>query len=147
MLPIAEAKAIFSDATVLLEERSPASVESAFGVPLVQSTLAAVDPARACTWGVPNSGGGFTGAVASVTESERTALGAALTAAGFSSANMGMVAGFDQSMETEMGEVAETHLFTGEVWIMVNAPSAGTSGGIAGLLLDSMRTANPSHGL
>ena len=42
---------------------------------------------------------------------------------------------------------AETHLFTGNVWILADDGSLAVSGVVAGSALDALRTANPTLGL
>lgn len=147
LLPIEDARAAFADSTEFLGERPPTESGGWFPLAEIDSTLAASEQARACTWGIPDSDGAFTVHVAEVTPEQRTSLEAALTAEGFSDVTMGTVTGYDLSGENEVFTIAATHLFTGDVWIMANAHTLSTTGQVAAAVLDALRTANPTLGL
>ncbi|MBG6237166.1 hypothetical protein IWX78_000109 [Mycetocola sp. CAN_C7] len=147
LLPIAQARALFSDATEFLGERSPTESSGWFPVAEIDSTLAAASQARACAWGVPNSDGVFTIHAVEVTATQRADLESALVGAGFSSVTTGTVTGYEMTGENEVSTTAATHLFTGAVWIMSNATALTTTGPAAASALDALRAANPTLGL
>lgn len=147
MLPIEDARALFSDATEFLGERPPTESGGWFPLDEIDSTLAASTQAKACSWGVPNSDGVFTIHAVEVTEEQRSSLEAALTAAGFSSETTGTVTTFEMAGENEVSTIAATHLFTGDLWIMVNSNDLSTTGPAATSALDALRAANPTLGL
>jgi hypothetical protein len=147
LLPIADARAVFSDSTEFLGELPAADFESRFPVPEVRATLASVDPALHCLWGVPNSDGSFAVGVGSITDADRAALESALAGAGFTSATMGTVTGYEGEGDGEVSSIAEVHLFTGELWIAVAGNSLASTGVVAATVLEAMRTANPTLGL
>ena len=147
MLPIALARALFSDNTEFFGERPVTEFSGWFELPEITAALAGSPQARLCTWGVPNSGGSFSLHVAQVTPEIRAAIEAALPGAGFSSVVMGTVTAYEATGETEISSIAATHLFTRNLWIMCNAGSLSVSGAVTGSALDALRTANPTLGL
>jgi hypothetical protein len=150
LLPLAEAKSLFSESTEFLDERTFAELEGPFGffeLPAIQVATDAAIQGRVCYWGVPNSDGAFALLTAELTPADSTTLQAALTAAGATSTTMGTVTAYELEGETEISHIAATHLFTGDVWIASNGTSLSLTGAVAGSALDGMRTANPTLGL
>jgi hypothetical protein len=146
MLPIADARALFSESTEFLGERPPTEFGGWFPVAEADSILAAAQ-AKLCTWGVPNSDGSFSLHVIEITPAQRTALEAALGAAGFSTATVGTVTTMELTGENEIATIAATHLFTGDLWIMSNGSGLDLTRAVTTSALDALRTANPTLGL
>ena len=135
------------------EGRSPNTVFiGEFGIddfdsePWVATARHAATLTRFCVWGVPNSDAGFSVTVGELGEADRAALMSSLAADGFSSLTMGTVTGMEYEAAND-DDIGGTHLFAGNVWIHVPGFRPSSTGRIAGLVLDSMRTANPALGL
>ena len=145
LLTEAKAQSIFDPSTVYLEEVVPTAYRPWIETPSVLAAISGVTVASACWFGIPESDGSFYFMVAEVDAATRTQIEAGLDAAGFSSVAMGTVT----AREAEIPDAyqAETNLFTGNVWIIADAPTLEISGSVAGAVLDSMRTANPTLGL
>lgn len=147
LLPIATAQAAFSESTAFLGENVPTEYYPWYQLPPVLTAISGVTVARSCWWGVPSSDGAFSLLVAEIDPATRTSVEAALTAEGFVSVAMGTVTAFEAEREGDFSLEAETHLFTGDVWILCDDGSLSVSGTVAGSALDALRTANPSLGL
>lgn len=106
----------------------------------------AAAPVRFCVWGIPNSDGGFSVTVGALASVDRDALIASLSASGYSSVTQGTITAMEYTPVDE-SESGGTHLFTGDVWIFVPGFRTAFTGTVAGQVLDSMRTANPTLGL
>ncbi|MDJ0333737.1 hypothetical protein QMG83_00720 [Salinibacterium sp. G-O1] len=145
MVSIELARASFSEFTEYLGELSTAVYLADLASPELVAASAGATPARACLWGVPNSDGGFTLFVGSGVDGAR--IQAELIAEGFSSVTMGTVTAMEATFDTVIGSRADTHLFTGDVWIVAHGTDLSLSGMIAGAALDAMRAANPSFDL
>lgn len=146
LLPITLAQEYFSDNTEFFGELSPSQF-GVFGVPEAGTALAGASQWRFCIWGVPASDGAFTLLVAEITPEDRSALEAALPAAGFTAVTMGTVTGYDAEREGEVSTLADTLLFTGNVMIVCNGTGLELTGVVTGSALDELRTANPTVGL
>ena len=147
LLPIATAQSAFAASTAFLGENVPTEYYPWYQLPPVLTAISGVTVARSCWWGIPNSDGSFSLLVAEIDPATRTSVEAALTAEGFASVAMGTVTAFEAEREGDFSLEAETHLFTGNVWILCDNGSLSVSGTVAGSALDAMRTANPSLGL
>jgi hypothetical protein len=147
LLPIALAKSAFGDATEFLGENPATEYYPWYQVPAVLTAISGVTTARSCWWGVPNSDGAFAMLVAEIDPETQTSIEAALDAEGFSSVTMGTVTAREASRDGEISLEAETHLFTGDVWILVDDGSSEVTGIVSGSALDALRTANPTLGL
>lgn len=147
LLPIALARSAFGDSTEFLGENVATEYHPWYQVPAVISAISGVTVARACWWGVPNSDGAFSLLVAEIDPATRTSIEAALTTEGFSSVTMGTLTAREAERDGDFSHEAETHLFTGGVWILADDGSLSVSGTVAGSALDALRTANPSLGL
>ena len=147
LLPIALAKSAFAESTEFLDETVPTEYYPWFQIPAVNTAIASVTVARSCWWGIPNSDGSFFLLVAEITPETRASIETALTAEGFSSVSMATVTGRENEREGGVGYEAETHLFTGDVWILADDGTLDVSGIVAGSALDALRTANPTLGL
>lgn len=147
LVPLGFAKAQFSESTEFFGERSAAEYPARFDVAGMPDALVIAERFRGCTWAVPNSDGGFSLAVASVTADTRGSLQSALAEAGFSSTTMGTVTGWELEAEGEVSTVGATYLFTGDVMIVCDGTGIALTGAIAGQALDAMRTANPTLSL
>jgi hypothetical protein len=147
MVPIAFAKAQFSESTEFFGERSAADYPARFDVAGVSEALVGAEVFRGCTWAVPNSDGSFSLAVASVSADTRGSLQSALAEAGFSSITMGTVSTWEFEAEGEVSTLGATYLFTGDVLILSDGTGIALTGAIVGRALDALRTANPSLGL
>ncbi len=147
LLPIALAQSQFGGATEFFGEFPATGFGGRFEVTETVAALAGASQSRLCRWGVPNSDGSFALVVAEIASEDRTALEAALPAAGFSAVTMGTVTGFDAEREGLVSVEAATHLFTGDVWILCDGTTLGLTGVVAASALDALRTANPSLAL
>jgi hypothetical protein len=147
LLPIDQAREVFGDDTEFLGERPPTESGGWFPIAEIDSALADATQAKACSWGVPNSDGVFTLHAVEVTAEQRTGLESALAADGFSESTAGTVTTFEKTGENELGPIASTHLFTGDLWLMSNANDLSTTGPVATAALDALRVANPTLGL
>jgi poly(3-hydroxybutyrate) depolymerase len=147
LLPIATAQSAFGDATAFLSENVATTYYPWYQLSAVNAAISGVTLARSCTWGVPSSDGAFTMLVAQVDPATRASIEAALTTEGFSSVVMGTVTAREAEREGDFQTEAETHLFTGTVWILADDGSLSVTGIVAGSALDALRTANPTLGL
>jgi hypothetical protein len=147
LLPIALAKSSFSESTEFLGETVPTEYYPWYQLSAVNAAIAGVTIARSCWWGIPNSDGAFSLLVAEIDPATRASVEAALTAEGFSSVEMGTLTARENGREGEVGYEAETHLFTGSVWILADDGDLSVSGIVAGSALDALRSANPTLGL
>lgn len=147
LLPIALARSAFADSTEFLGENIATDYYPWYQLPAVTTAISGVTNARACWWGVPNSDGSFSLLVAEIDPATRASIEAALTAEGFSSVSMGTVAAREAEREGVFSLEAETHLFTGDVWILADDGTLAVSGIVTGSALDALRTANPTLGL
>lgn len=145
LLTEVKAQSIFDPATVFLEEVVPTAYTPWFESAPVQAAISGVTNASACWFGIPESDGSFFFMVAEIDATTRTQIEAGLDAEGFSSVAMGTVTARELGVPDNYQ--AETHLFTGDVWIISDGPTLEITGGVAGAVLDSMRTANPTLGL
>ena len=147
LLPIALARSSFADSTELLGETVPTAYYPWYQLPAVNTAIAGVTVARSCWWGIPNSDGAFSLLVAEIDPAIQVSVEAALDSAGFSSTSMGTLTARENGRDGEVGYEAETHLFTGNAWILADDGSLEVSGIVAGSALDALRTANPTLGL
>lgn len=147
LLPIAVAKAAFADSTEFLGEYPTNEYYPWYQLPAVNTAIAGVTNGRACWWGVPQSDGSFSMLVAEIDATTRATIEAALTAEGFSSVVMGTVTAREAEREGMVSLEAETHLFTGDVWIVSDNGTLSVTGSATGAALDALRTANPTLGL
>ncbi|MGV8895056.1 MAG: hypothetical protein ACOH1U_01180 [Rhodoglobus sp.] len=145
MVSIELARASFSEFTEYLGELSTTVYLADLTSPELVAASAGAAPARACLWGVPNSDGGFTLFVGSGVDGAR--IQAELAAEGLSSVTMGTVTAMEATFDTVIGSRADTHLFTGEVWIVAHGTNLSLSGTIAGAALEATRAENPSFDL
>jgi hypothetical protein len=145
LLTLRQAKALLGPTTVFLEE-SPANEYSPwFEVPAVGTAISGLTEGRSCWWGIPNSDGSFVLLVAKIDPATRASVEAALDAEGYSSVVMGTVTAHEKAPDEEYR--AETHLFTGDLWILSDGAVLDFTGTVSGSALDAMRTANPTLGL
>lgn len=147
LLPIAVAQSAFAESTAFLGENVPTEYYPWYQLPPVLSAISGLTVARSCWWGVPDSDGAFSLLVAEIDPATRTSIEAALTAEGFTSVVMGTLTAREAERDGLASYEAETHLFTGNVWIVCDDGSLSVSGTVAGSALDALRTANPSLGL
>lgn len=147
MVPLAFAVDQFGGSTEFFGELSAADYPFRMTVAGAPEAFVGAEAFRACSWGVPNSDGFFSLAVASVTADTRFSLQAALADAGFSSITMGPVTAWELEAEGMVSTVGATYLFTGDVMIVSDGTGVALTGAIAGQALDAMRTANPALGL
>lgn len=147
LLPIALAKSTFGESTEFLSENPPADYYPWYQAPATLSAIAGVTLARSCWFGIPNSDGAFSFLVAEIDPTIQASIEAGLDAEGFSSTSMGTVTAREAQRDGDFSLEAETHLFTGNVWILVDDGTLEVSGIVAGSALDAMRSANPTLGL
>lgn len=147
LLPITLARSSFADSTEFLGETVPTAYYPWYQLPAVNTAIAGVTVARSCWWGIPNSDGSFNLLVAEIDPATQSSIEAALDTAGFSSTVMGTLTAREAYGEGGVGTIAETHLFTSNVWILADDGDLSVSGAVAGSALDALRTANPTLGL
>ena len=147
LLPIALARSAFADSTEFLAETVATEYYPWFQSAGTNATIAALTVARSCWWGIPNSDGAFSLLVAEVSPAAQATIEADLVSQGFSSTLMGTLTVYENGRDGEVGYEAETHLFTGNVWILADDGSLEVSGIVVGSALDALRTANPTMGL
>lgn len=147
LVPLALAKSSFAESTVFLGEEEPTEYYTWWQVPAVNSAIAGVTVARSCWWGIPNSDGSFNLLVAEIDPATRTSLEDALTAEGFYPLFLGSVSGREAGRDGDNGYEAETHLFTGNVWILSDNHSMDGTAAVSDSALEAMRAANPTLGL
>jgi hypothetical protein len=145
LLSLTEAKSLLGPTTVFLEENPANEYSPWFDVPAVTTAISGLTEGRSCWWGIPNSDGSFTALVAEIDPATRASIEAALDSEGYSSVVMGTVTAHELAPDEEYR--AETHLFTGDLWILSNGAVLDFTGTVAGSALDAMRTANPTLGL
>ncbi len=144
MLPLILARQVFSANTEFLGESAAADFGGRFAVPEIQAALISAPQSRLCRWGVPNSDGTFALVVAELPAAEQVGVIAALTAAGFASATSGTETMLRLEQEGVVSLEAQTHIFTGEVWILVDGTSGELTDTVSGFALDVLRAANPT---
>jgi hypothetical protein len=147
LVPLALAKSSFAESTVFLGEGVPTEYYPWWQVPAVNSAIAGVTVARSCWWGIPNSDGSFNLLVAEIDPATRATLEDTLTTAGFYPLFLGTVTGRESGRDGDVGYEAETHLFTGNVWILSDNHSVEGSAAIANSALEALRSANATLGL
>jgi len=147
LVPLSLAKSSFADSTVFLAEGVPAEYYPWWQVPAVNSAISGVTLARSCWWGIPNSDGGFNLLVAEIDPAMRTSLDTTLESEGFYPLFLGTVTGRESGRDGDNGYEAETHLFTGNVWILSDNHSVDGAAAIADSALEALRSANPTLGL
>ena len=147
LLPLALAKSSFAESTEFLGENPPAEYYPWWQVPAVNSAIAGVTVARSCWWGIPNSDGAFSLLVAEIDPATQASVEAALTTEGFYPLFLGSVSGRENGRDGDNGYEAETHLFTGNVWIVSDNHSVEGAAAVADSALEAMRAANATLGL
>jgi len=146
LLPLASAKSLFSDATEAFGEEDSAPFRD-HEIPEVEVVASNAAVAKYCIWGVPNSDGGFSLTVGSITDTDAANLSAALLSAGYLSATSGTATTFENSSEGELGSIALTHYLVGDVWIFVHGTSTYLTTEVADSALAEIRAANPDRSL
>ncbi len=147
LVPLALAKSSFAESTEFLGEGVPTEYYPWWQVPAVNSAIAGVTVARSCWWGIPNSDGSFNLLVAEIDPATQASLDVALETEGFYPLFLGTVSGRENGRDGDNGYEAETHLFTGNVWILSDNHSMDGTAAISDSALSAMRAANPTLGL
>lgn len=99
----------------------------------IETILAAITDAVHCTWILPASESGSTTSIAVLDSASRTALVAALTAAGFTASTAPRGDLYALQVEEEFITYTETHLLTADLWFA----SAYSFGNATTLTLDA----------
>ena len=144
MLPLILAQQVFSANTEFFGEFPVAEFGGRFAVPELQTALVGAPQARLCRWGVPSSDGSFSLVVAELAASEQGTVIGALTAAGFASSTSGAETILRLEQEGAVSLNAQTHIFTGDVWVLVDGTSGELTDTVSGFALDVLRAANPT---
>ena len=100
---------------------------------------------RVCTWGIPQSDGGFNVILAELAPAARDALVASIRAAGtFTESAVGGELSFSAEIANELGTTSVVSVFVGTGWVTVSGSleDAGALA-VAGAALDGLRAANP----
>jgi len=144
MLPLILAQQVFSANTEFLGESPVAEFGGRFGVPEIRAALVSAPQSRLCRWGVPNSDGTFALVVAELPAAEQSTVIGALTAAGFASSASGTETILRLEQDGVVSLEAQTHIFTGDVWVLVDGTSGELTDTVSGFALDVLRAANPT---
>lgn len=147
MVPLAYAVEQFGGSTAYFGELTAADYVFRMTVPGAPEALTSAEVFRGCSWGVPNSDGFFSLAVASVTPDIYGSLQSALAEAGFSGVTTGELAWWELEAEGAVSTVGATYILTEDVMIVCDGTGIELTGAIAGKALDAIRTANPALGL
>jgi len=144
MLPLTRARELFSVNTEFFGEFPVAEFGGRFVVPEIQTALNGAPQSRLCRWGVPNSDGGFALVVAELAGVEHPTVIGALTSFGFASSTSGTATTLGLEQEGMVSLDAQTHIFTGDVWVLVDGTSSELTDTVSGFALDVLRAANPT---
>jgi hypothetical protein len=128
-----------------LAEYPPAEYSLWYDLPTVASAISDLTVGRWCWWGVPNSDYSFYLLVAEVDRDSRATVEEALATDGFSMSIMGARTVYDKGIVGDY--VAETHQFSGDVWIVSDSSSPTITGPVTDLAYEAMQTANPTFRL
>jgi hypothetical protein len=145
LFTLAQAKELLSPTAVLLEETPANEYRIWFDVPALSSQISGLTEGVSCWWGVPNSDYSVTLLVAKIDPATRASLEATLTTEGYSSVVTRSISAYGTAPEGEYR--SESHLFTGDLWILADGPAESMTSTLSESALDAMRTANPSLGL
>lgn len=145
LLTLAQARSVLDAPTAVLLGEDPANEYTPWYYdPTVVSAISGLTVARKCWWGVPNSGYSFTALVGEIDPAIRSSIEAALTAEGFSATSLGARTVY--AIEDNDGDIAESHQFIGDVWILSNGPDLDITGVAADYAYEAMLAANPGLG-
>jgi len=144
MLPLPLAQELFSANTEFFGESPAVGFSGSFAVPAIQSALSTAPQARLCSWGVPNSDGAFALVVAELPAADQATVIAALTTAGFAPSTSGTETTLRLEQDGLVSSEAQTHIFTGAVWVLVDGTSAELTNAVAASALTVLRAANPA---
>lgn len=144
MLPLPLAQELFSANTEFFGESPAVGFSGSFAVPAIQSALSTAPQARLCSWGVPSSDGAFALVVAELPAPDQAPVIAALTTAGFAPSSSGTETTLRLEQDGLVSSEAQTHIFTGAVWILVDGTSAELTDAVAASALTVLRAANPA---
>jgi hypothetical protein len=147
LVPLAYAVEQFGGSTAFFGELAASEYLFRMTVPGAPEVLTSAEVYRGCSWGVPNSDGYFSLAVASITPETSASLQSALAEAGFSGSISGDLAWWNLEAEGAFSLVGATYILTDDVLILCDGTGAELTDAIAGKALDVVRTANPSLGL
>jgi hypothetical protein len=145
LFTLEQAKSLVGPTAVLLEENPASDYRIWFDVPALRTEISGLADGVSCWWGIPNSDYSVVLLVAKIDPATRASIEATLDTEGFSSVVMGTVTARELAPDEEYR--AETHLFTGDLWIISDGPVTDMTGTVAGSALDAVRTANPTLGL
>lgn len=140
--------------TVAQDALGPDTVALAAGAsaPDLMSDAAAAEAARdasstrVCTWGIPQSDGGFNVVVTELSPASRDALLASISASGaYVESTVGGAPSFSAETPTELGIASVVYVFADTGWVTVSG-SLEESGAlaVAEAALDGLRAANPA---
>ena len=144
MLPLILAQQLFSANTEFFGEFPIGEFGGGFDVPEIQTALTIAPQSKLCRWAVPNSDGSFSLVVAELPVGEQTAVIDALMAAGFATSTNGTETILRLEREGIVSLEAQTHIFTGDVWVLVDGTSGELTDTVSGFALDVLRAANPT---
>jgi hypothetical protein len=140
-----QARSLLSPTAVLLEEHPANEYRTWFEEPVVAAAISGLSGGRYCWWGIPNSDSSFVLLVAEIDPATRASVEASLAADGYSSDVTGGVTAYEKAPYEEYR--AETHLFTGDVWIVSDGSVTDLTSPVTEWALEAMRAANPTLGL
>lgn len=144
LLTLADAQAFYGPAAEAITPPAASAVDVMQG-PVAAATVAEATQTRVCTWGIPNSDGGFNAVAAEIPLSSAANLIDALRNAGsFSESEVGGVTLFSRSLDAEVGGFAVAYAFFDTAWVTA-AGALSTEGAqiIVEKIMGSVRDANP----
>jgi hypothetical protein len=144
LVPLAVAQDAFGASTVFFGELSAADYSFRIDVPGASAALTGAANYRGCSWGVPNSDGSFSQAVATLTPSVRASLESSLLAAGFAQYTVDTVSSFQLEYEDFVSTVGATYVFTGDVVIITEGTGIALTETIGSSAYGALIVANPT---
>ena len=146
LLTLAQAQSVLDAPNAEFLAEHPADEYSPwYDVPAVTTAISGLTVGRWCWWGVQNSDYGVYLLVAEIDRDSRASAEEALAADGFSMSILGARTVYDKGIIGDY--VAETHEFSGDVWIVSDSSSPEITGPVADFAYEAMQTANPTLGL
>lgn len=147
LVPLAFAQEQFGGATEFFGERTAAEHPFRIDVAGAPDALVSADTFRGCVWGVPNSDGSFSVAIATISDDDRDALQASLVAAGFAPIIVDTVSSYRTEFEGEVSRVGATYVFTDGVVIMTQGTGLDLTDAIGSSAYEALIVANPTRPL
>jgi hypothetical protein len=140
-----QAKSLLGRTAVLFEENPANEYRTWFEVPALRSEISGLTGGVSCWWGIPNSDYSVVLMVVKIDPATRASIEATLETEGYTSVVTRTIAAY--GMAPEDAYRAESHLFTGDLWILSDGPAESMTSTVSESALEALRAANPSLGL